>query len=128
MTGFTSGTQALQGRTVNHDPEPYVGRLIRYPASIKPWADATGDQAYDPRPEFAVLDNPILAAFRAGMPQDDATYDISMDALDYLAALSDGTWMYASIQAETEIGALTYTDEQKTQAIRVLQRLGGRHG
>lgn len=56
---FTSGTQALQGRTVSHDRMPYVGadesRRSRY-SRFAP--------RLDPRPEFAVLDNPILAAFR----------------------------------------------------------------
>ena len=67
---FTSGTQALQGRTVNHDPEPWA-----YSSQSKPGLGPFGtpDRAatrfdgamlWFPRPEFAVLDNPILAQLR----------------------------------------------------------------
>lgn len=60
MNGFTSGTQARDGRTVNHDPEswdhPTYGRAA-WPYTGTGWQLA-------PRSEFAVLDNPILAAAR----------------------------------------------------------------
>lgn len=65
MNGFTSGTQALQGRKVNHDREPYIidtGWLV-----IRSAYDATlpvKSSTYDPRSEFDVLDNPILATVR----------------------------------------------------------------
>lgn len=70
---FTSGTQAIQNRTVNHDPEPYIvgydgkGRPIR--------SGATGlsrrvlEYNYKPRPKYTVLDNPALAVFRKWLEQ-----------------------------------------------------------
>lgn len=72
MNGYTSGTQALQGRTVNHDPRPYQV----YADGVPSWrrnfhrerfGNGFGDvitDTYRPRPEFDVLDNPILAEFR----------------------------------------------------------------
>lgn len=60
---FTSGTQALQGRTVNHDPEPYLnskdGTRSRYITNATPWL-----WDWSPRPKYAVVDNQILLAFR----------------------------------------------------------------
>jgi len=70
---FTSGTQALQGRTVNHDPKPYFYPQTGYRASAFESARLDAHNGYDPsrmpllhpRAEFAVLDNPVLTLFRA---------------------------------------------------------------
>jgi hypothetical protein len=66
---FTSGTQALQGRTVNHDPKPY-STAANTPERRAATATDDGIEWYDPRPEFDVVDNPILAAFRKYYPKD----------------------------------------------------------
>lgn len=61
MNGFTSGTQALQGRKVNHDPKPWLnGHGVRIVHGI----EGLNRNSYDPRPEFDVPDNLILASFR----------------------------------------------------------------
>lgn len=69
---FTSGTQARDGRTVNHDPYPYRSNAIgrhRDRSRSATGRFAVVDPVYDPRPEYAVLDNPILAAFRQEGPR-----------------------------------------------------------
>lgn len=63
MTIFTSGTQALQGRTVNHDPEPYLWFSGGRSAKGSDWGSRPQCR-YAPRPEYAVLDNPLLGALR----------------------------------------------------------------
>ena len=60
---FTSGTQAMQGRTVNHDEYPYV--CYNWPGSARIDEPVPGcADIYEPRPEFAILDNPILMTLR----------------------------------------------------------------
>jgi hypothetical protein len=63
MNGFTSGTQALQGRKVNHDPVPWRVELPGIHAE-RSAQEVAGHSVFDPRPECDVLDNPILARFR----------------------------------------------------------------
>jgi hypothetical protein len=66
---FTSGTQARDDRTVNHDPEPYV---VGYDSAGPIRISGTGlservwvlENNYLARPEFDVLDNSVLALFR----------------------------------------------------------------
>lgn len=60
---FTSGTQALQGRTVNHDPYPYRCTDSTHTTTHRLSFDGIKTQ-YAPRDGFAVRDNPILAEFR----------------------------------------------------------------
>jgi len=61
--GFTSGLDPMRVAP-NHDPEPLVevasGRRVAIGRE-----PARGFWIVSPRPEFDVLDNPILAAFRA---------------------------------------------------------------
>lgn len=66
MNGFTSGTQARDGRNVFHDPKPWVSQIGggRYARLNGPMVTT-----HSPRPEYAVLDNPILAAFRQEGPR-----------------------------------------------------------
>lgn len=77
MSIYTSGTQARDGRTVNHDPNPWVieqegaplghYRFPTHAAACAEFNRADGDRIIRrmPHPEYAVLDNPILAGFRA---------------------------------------------------------------
>jgi len=73
MNGFTSGTQALQGRKINHDSYPNVweghsprNRMRADTDMFRKGAPFNHERyRYLPRPEFDVHDNPILAAFRA---------------------------------------------------------------
>lgn len=99
MTGYTSGTQARDGRTVNHDPRPVVvrladGRVVRFPTlrsanyyreNYRPARDK-GQIEVDRRHEYAVLDNPILADFRRG------TAPIAMRASSYLIYLNQSVY------------------------------------
>lgn len=65
---FTSGTQTLQGRTVNHDPQAYVVNSFDL-GSFRTDGNYVGYRnVYDPRPEFTVHDNPILRSFRLFWP------------------------------------------------------------
>jgi hypothetical protein len=118
---FTSGTQAIQGRTVNHDPEPYV---VGYDSAGPIRISGTGlservwvlENNYLARPEFDVLDNPILAAFRDSPELDlwdmgfamHATYGGERDWED------SGHYFHAFTTA---------TEEQVDHARRVLTRL-----
>ena len=66
---FTSGTQTLQGRKVNHDTEPYMWgdgsreteKFVEENPSVGLYVE------HKPRPEFDVTDNPVLAAFRENL-------------------------------------------------------------
>lgn len=105
---FTSGTQALQGRTINHDPEPYVGTRGRQRIPY-----GLGTEAYVPRPEFAVLDNPILAQFRAE-ESDWANvkgFPITERADNWAQDIADGEIYYDR------------PPEERTHARRVLTKL-----
>lgn len=102
---YTSGTQELQGRTVNHDPEPwalwqYNGNDVRFarPSDFMP---ITQGFRCDPRPEYAVHDNPILA----GLREDGAEH-----AIMWLTTLED----------QVEQGS---TPEELEHARRVLEKL-----
>ncbi len=115
MTAYTSGTQARAGRTVNHDPEPYVqldtygnicGRVAYYPY----YADGI-TVLYRPRREFAVLDNPILAELRDGYDATGRTdYRRSLVQMQ-LGALAFGEWSGVT------------THEERAHARRVLTLL-----
>ncbi len=60
---FTSGTQEIQGRSVNHDEYPYV--CYNWPGGLRIHEPVPGcADAYEPRREFAILDNPVLAQYR----------------------------------------------------------------
>jgi len=117
---FTSGTQALQGRTVNHDPLPikwYEG--CRYSANMPKPPGAW----LDPRPEYAVLDNPILADFRRlmdGIIQTGGSGTKSPAQAEWwLVLLSDENPL-----ARAHSGFDYHiTDEQLRHAIRVLTLL-----
>jgi hypothetical protein len=77
MTAFTSGTQARDGRKVNHDPHPWqhdMSRSKRYGHNDLTCPEDC-DAVLDPRPEFDVLDNPILAAFREAIAEGDPYAD-----------------------------------------------------
>lgn len=112
MNGYTSGTQALQGRTVNHDPRPYQV----YADGVPSWrrnfhrerfGNGFGDvitDTYNPRPEFDVLDNPILAEFRSDW---DGTYE---RICWWLAMLEENVYP-------------SWTPEQLDHARRVLTKL-----
>jgi len=79
VNAFTSGTQAAQNRTVNHDPMPWVVPALpseRYAHQERPW------EVLAPRPEFAVLDNPILAGWRNRTLPSNDLYEVLQD-LDF---------------------------------------------
>lgn len=109
MNGFTSGTQARDGRIVNHDPKPWTvldqaGRVVAH-------SSERGEHSYrSPRPKFNVLDNPILAAFRSAIADDDPY----ADADSWLANLSD-------MSAESEVWA--HDSAHIEHARRVLSKL-----
>lgn len=84
---FTSGTQKLHGRTVNHDPYPWA--YSRRASTIDgPWPNrfatrVDGALLWFPRTRWDVYDNPVLAAFRAYR-------DHSMNGImDWLIAMDD---------------------------------------
>lgn len=101
---YTSGTQARDGRSVNHDEYPWV-----WPNGQRASHQYEAEDRYDPNPDFAVADNPILAAFR------DAR-EISSCELGEFA----GSWVYNLVNGYFEDKA---TDEQIEHARRVLARL-----
>lgn len=117
MSIFTSGTQAIQGRTVNHDPMPWCDRtgITRY---SYPFATRDVGFRHDPRPEFAVLDNPILAEIRdlQAQPWHDKSglweHDIYARYL-----------RYANDPIANRDGDPLWTEEQRTHARRVLSKL-----
>lgn len=93
---FTSGTQQLQGRSVNHDPHPNVWskhsprdkmrvdtEMFRVGCS-----DKLEGYVRLPRPEFAVEDNPILVQYRADV-RDAAMGEQENDVGDYEWLLGD---------------------------------------
>ena len=114
---FTSGTQALQGRTVNHDPLAWkwVGNTSgafsgRCGADVPEYARHAYHGEYAPRPEFAVLDNPILVRFRAEVQlQRDAGW-LSVQSV-------------AKLTLSGQYGFGDATDAQCDHAKRVLTRL-----
>lgn len=112
---FTSGTQALQGRTVNHDPKPFLdadtGERLEGSFDIDEW---------HPRPEFDVHDNPILAAYRR---QPD--FDLwDMGFAMFTTFGGERTWD----RPEHHFHAfVTATGEQIEHARRVLTKLGALH-
>ena len=116
---FTSGTQALQERTVNHDPypwkfyrdwdgynpqigSPYTYR-VRYP----------GEWRLAPHPMYAVHDNPVLGYFRREVER----YGNPAQG-NYLAWLE-------GVHPGMRLGATgeTVTPQHITHAHRVLTRL-----
>lgn len=122
MNGFTSGTQARDGRKINHDPYPNVweghsprNRMRADTDMFRKGAPFNHERyRYLPRPEFDVLDNPILAAFRV-------TWQGQLDMLEqaeFLALeLGDaGLWPDDGYTDE-------YTREQIDHARRVLDKL-----
>lgn len=117
---FTSGTQALQGRTVNHDGRPWVYRhddgTIGHRASV--WSE--DHESFEPRPEFAVLDNPILASFREWWDKapDEWTLDRFIDALT------------ADVRAPEAIRVVIRNSSTtgREHARRVLTKLAALHG
>lgn len=84
---FTSGTQKLQGRKVNHDPEPYRNKLDGTRSAHDPEAH-NWDWLWSPRAEFSVEDNPILAAFRE---YPDHSVESVQNWLDVMLDPSNGT-------------------------------------
>lgn len=108
MNGFTSGLDPMRVAP-NHDPEPWVAR--RSPlrrATIR--MGERHEWELRPRPEFDVLDNPILAAFRSAIADDDPY----ADADSWLANLSD-------MSAESEVWA--HDSAHIEHARRVLSKL-----
>ena len=110
---FTSGTQARDGRTVNHDPEPWTCEHCGKRSAVEWGLDRYG-RTYDPRPEFAVLDNPILAAFRKRV----ALY--YYEEMSVLAA----AWLRGSVLTRVAYNAGA-TLEQIDHARRVLSKIAG---
>jgi len=115
MTEYTSGTQARDGRTVNHDPEPwrhYTGTRMS-PDTYGPSGVRGREMAYLPRPEYAVLDNPILASIRRN--------DLSID----IAATSQ--WLYSLLNSPDGENfarrAWSANPDQLIHAHRVLSKL-----
>jgi hypothetical protein len=116
---FTSGTQAIQGRTVNHDPAPwlvtrgvYRGRYVSQSAIPIQHAVIRDD----PRHEYGVLDNPILAAFRDDLnTARDRERDSDVIA-DWINALDgDDSGLSVSVPSAAS--------EQIDHARRVLEKL-----
>lgn len=76
MAEFTSGKRAQLGlQPANHDPYPWVWVASKSGMDSGRCSVTVPDDVGDgyhgelrPRPEFAVLDNPILAAFREQGP------------------------------------------------------------
>lgn len=120
MSIFTSGTQARDGRTVNHDRAPWHCRLH----------DARGtetqceilwpvhDRHHDPRPEFAVLDNPILAEVRDIQAQPWHTKSGDWEKGFYARFLR-----YVNDSTANSDGDPLWTEEHRTHARRVLSKL-----
>lgn len=105
MSEYTSGTQALRGRKINHDPEPWVDLAH---GNRHPDTDIGGIAVwYDPRPEFDVLDNPILIELRQ--------YAHATDLTRAVATLRDW-WVPGG-------SAIPAAREQADHAWRVLRRL-----
>ena len=115
---FTSGTQARDGRAVNHDPQPY--RCVDWNWCTNHvdgpcWAAESNRHncQRDPHLEFAVLDNPILAVFRhAGTFL--GSEPVLTRSSSFLAELNAGRVPFAATDATTE---------QIRHARRVLGRL-----
>ena len=93
---FTSGTQCRDYRTVNHDHFPWEG-TDQFGMRVR--ASSPGPEAgmwrYRPRPEYAIIDNPVLAAWRtyicgtqeyavdtSGMNSDDVEQWLSQHTLN----------------------------------------------
>ena len=127
-TGFTSGTQARDGRKANRDRFPYVCAGARYSTpeggvalaesgeNAGHWVESGGPGfRYDPRPEYDVEDNPILASFREDVVKRDAGFDRAKLVRSWL------TWL--TNPPELSDVRNGYTDIQITQAIRVLSKL-----
>lgn len=119
----TSGTQALQGRKVNHDPAPYLWRDGSRTARGSVWGSRPACR-YAPRPEFDVPDNPILARFRKwrGMePQDIRWVEVWLAGFDAYDAF--GGFKGWEIWDSALMVLVTSTDEQRAFARRVLEKL-----
>lgn len=116
---FTSGNQARDGRSVNHDRRAYVDangnrhstvlKNLRKGQTVEEFYAKAGN-SFAPRPEFAVLDNPILAEFR------DRTW--AVDAEWWADDLGD-----FNIQFWRDMGAGSWTAEQIHHARKVLDKL-----
>ena len=78
---------------------------------------------YRPRPEFDNNPNPVLELFREGRSGGP----LHEDARDYLRAMSEDQWAYASDQANVEVNTMAVergaTDAHYAHARKVLQRL-----
>ena len=117
LVGFTSGTQARDGRTVYHDPKPYIGVWEdgeRYKTDS--WAHY---RPYRPRPEFTVRDNPIIARFREYAAGDPVSSTIVHNVLD---DLSGHQISYAGADLMQD-GYEQATQEDVSRAVRVLSKL-----
>lgn len=116
MTAFTSGTQARDGRTVNHDPHPNVWEGHSERDQMRADTDRFRKGALfnhsryraRPRPEFAVLDNPILFELRQ--------YAHSTDTRRAVKVMHD--WFRYG-----KASAIPTTPEQGDHAWRVLTKL-----
>lgn len=111
---FTSGTQARDGRTVNHDPRPWIDQDgWRWTTEAKDAYSARGsvnEYRHDPRPEYAVLDNPILAELRRSTVTAPEFFDEEVK----MALSRDPNYSNAYV---------TSTPKQIIHARRVLERL-----
>lgn len=98
MNGFTSGTQARDGRKVNHDPKPW----LRY--RVEP--DDGWGYDYSPRPEFDVPANRILVELRQRAHSIGLAHAVAGALLDSVTHWWNG-----------------YTMAERSHAKRVLRKL-----
>jgi hypothetical protein len=115
---FTSGTQAIQGRTVNRDPAPYE-KLYPYNVGRSSWPILVHDRLiteYAPRHEYDVLDSPILADLRENHDEGDPLY--SFVAYLKLMELWSREFVFRTGHYATALGK-----HQIEHARRVLEKL-----
>jgi hypothetical protein len=119
MEQFTSGTQTLQGRKVNHDDEPWAVLLDgveidRYAteSQAERHAESFETITYALRPEFAVHDNPVLL-------------DIRTYRNERLTMRNPKGWDHVlrKFQQHKQENPWNATPEQIDQALRVLTHL-----
>jgi len=113
MNGYTSGTQARDGRKVNHDPYPNVWEGHSPRNQMRADTDMFRKGApfnheryrYLPRPEFDVPDNPILARFRERIEETwEHPYwgDAWDSTMDYIGFASDFPYRVKETSAEID--------------------------
>jgi hypothetical protein len=97
---ITSGKRATLGLPpANHDPEPWldnIGNRFESEAEGDPYPYGV---AHDPRPEFDVRDNLILADFRGIVSRDTALESVDLAAF-WLKNWVTVTWMESPEQIE----------------------------